>query len=148
MITPINFFVPGIPKAQPRPRAFAKQVAPGKWAARAYDSGTAEGWKSSIATEAKSLIPESPLDGAIALRVTFYMPRPHSHYKRKGTLRDTAPHFHTSRPDADNLGKAVKDCLTGLGFWKDDAQICDEQFVKQYCFGVSGAQITILDAVR
>lgn len=147
MITPIEFFVHGIPKAQPRPRAFAKQISAGKWQARVYDSGTAEGWKSSIAIEARPHVPPVPFSGPIALRVVFFMPRPQRHYKPNGTIRDTAPHFHTSKADADNLGKAVKDCLTALGFWRDDSQICDERFVKQYCYTAPGASITIREPV-
>src|SRR5262245_54600356 len=146
MMAPIEFFVPGEPKGQPRPRAFARQIAPGKWSARAYNPGTAEGWKSCIATEAKTRRPDEPLTGPLALRVVFHMPRPKSHFKTKGALRDTSPHHHTSRPDADNLGKAVKDCLTALGFWRDDAQICDEHFVKQFAGTVPGANITIREA--
>lgn len=32
----------------------------------------------------------------------------------------------TSKPDTDNLEKALKDCMTRLHFWKDDAQVASE----------------------
>ena len=46
---PITVRVYGEPKGQPRPRAFAKPIGGGKFSARVYDAGTAEGWKSQIA---------------------------------------------------------------------------------------------------
>lgn len=117
------FFVPGIPKAQPRPRAFAKRVGGGRFEARVYDPSTAEGWKSLIATEAKKHIPETPFEGPVAMRMVFYLPRPKDHFRKNGDLKETAPGYMLSKPDLDNLEKAVKDALTLLGFWKDDKQV-------------------------
>ena len=31
-----------------------------------------------------------------------------------------------TKPDTDNLIKLLKDCMTCVGFWKDDAQVCCE----------------------
>ena len=66
----ISFFVPGIPKGQPRPRAFAFH---GK--ARVFDPGTAEGWKASVALAARDELPPAPLEGALSVSLRFYMPR-------------------------------------------------------------------------
>lgn len=145
MRPPIQFFVQGTPKPQPRPRAFARQIAPGKWMARAYDAGTAEGWKSQIAEAAKPFIPEAPWTGPIRLLVTFNMPRPKAHFRSNGTLKDSAPHHHIIKPDSDNLIKAVRDCLTLLSFWRDDCQICNEHVMKTYAVAdyPGGASITI-----
>ena len=41
---------PGIPKGQPRPRAFSRNGH-----ARVFDPGTAEGWKSAVAVAAQDL---------------------------------------------------------------------------------------------
>ena len=40
-------------------------------------------------------------------------------YHRSGEWR-------TSKPDTDNLEKALKDEMTRLHFWADDAQVCSE----------------------
>lgn len=37
-----------------------------------------------------------------------------------------------TRPDTDNYIKEFKDCMTKLGFWKDDAQVVDEHIKKFY----------------
>lgn len=37
-----------------------------------------------------------------------------------------AGEWKTSKPDTDNSLKLLKDVMTGLRFWKDDAQVCSE----------------------
>jgi len=118
----IVFEVEGIPKGQPRPRAFARN---GK--ARVYDPGTAEAWKAAIALAAKPHKPATPLEGPVYVKIANRMPRPKAHFgtgKKANTLKGTAPFHHVSKPDLDNLAKAALDALTELGFWRDDAQIC------------------------
>ena len=34
--------------------------------------------------------------------------------------------YRTTKPDTDNLQKLLKDCMTDVGFWKDDAQVASE----------------------
>lgn len=34
--------------------------------------------------------------------------------------------YKTTKPDTDNLIKLLKDVMTKLGFWHDDAQVCSE----------------------
>lgn len=34
--------------------------------------------------------------------------------------------YRISKPDTDNLQKLLKDCMTHLGFWKDDALVASE----------------------
>lgn len=130
--TNISFFVEGEPKAQQRPRAFAKRMG-NKFVARVYESGTAEGWKSQIAMAARPHV--AGLTGPLWLHVVFLFNRPKSHYgtgKNAATLKDSAPVWHTSKPDSENLVKAVKDCLTQIGMWKDDSQVCSEFVQKKY----------------
>jgi Holliday junction resolvase RusA-like endonuclease len=126
----ISFFAPGDPKGQPRPRAFSRGGH-----ARVFDPGTAEGWKSAVAVAAKPHIPAQPIAGAVYVTLDFYFRRPKSHYrtgKRAGELRDDAPEVFLSKPDADNLAKAVLDAMTTIGFWKDDAQVWNLSVSKRY----------------
>ena len=141
----IQFFVEGIPKAQPRPRA-----AHHKGHVRVYDPGTAEGWKGRIAMQAIHCRPEFPHLGAVSIELTFQMPRPKNHFgtgKNTGELKDSSPFKHLSKPDIDNLEKAVLDELTMLGFWRDDSQITDLGSRKRYTKGKPGVviQIDLLD---
>jgi Holliday junction resolvase RusA-like endonuclease len=125
----ISFTVEGNPKGQPRARAFYK---PGL-GVRMYDAGTAEGWKGLIAVAAREHIPAKPLEGPLNVSIKFFFERPKSHYrtgKHSGELRPDAPIWHASKPDRDNAEKAVLDCLTTIGMWKDDCQVCDGSICK------------------
>jgi Holliday junction resolvase RusA-like endonuclease len=144
----IEFYVNGTPKGQPRPKAFARKFG-AKWMARVYDPGTAEGWKSEIATAAKTHIPPQPLSGPLSVQIALHFPRPKSHSNKKGTLKADAPRFHTSKPDSDNAAKACLDALTALGFWLDDSQVCKLQCWKFYTTdGRPGAWIRIGQAME
>lgn len=66
-------------------------------------------------------IPASPAEGAIHLTVRWFFPVKD---------RKKAGHYKTSRPDTDNLQKLLKDCMTRLGYWKDDAQVASEHVEK------------------
>lgn len=112
------FRVNGIPKAQPRVKACRRGSFAG-----VYDPGTADDWKTCVMAEAVKHRPESPIETPASLDVCFYMPRPKGHYGRKG-LKPSAPSQHISKPDLDNCLKAVMDALNGLGFWRDDSQVC------------------------
>ena len=61
--------------------------------------------------------PGRPFPGAVRLLVKWCFPLTGKH--RDGE-------YKTSKPDTDNLEKALKDVMTGLGFWKDDAQVASE----------------------
>jgi Holliday junction resolvase RusA-like endonuclease len=123
----IEFFAQGVPKGQPRPRAFAR----GGHAA-IYDPGTAEGWKGQIAIGARPFIPKQPILGPVKLTLDFRLPRPKKHFHNNGALRTDAPIWCEKKPDADNYAKAVMDALTILRFWGDDCQVCVLKVRKAY----------------
>lgn len=68
-------------------------------------------------------VPAEPItDQPIMLRVLWEFPFPKSAKKHKpGYCRNKI-----TRPDTDNLNKLLKDVMTDMGFWKDDALICTE----------------------
>lgn len=83
------------------------------------------------------------LIGPLELHVTFYFPRPKSHYRTgrlAGVLKDAAPDFHTAKPDADKLLRAIGDALTGL-VCRDDSQFATVRADKLY--GEPRAEITV-----
>ena len=147
----ITFFVPGDPKPQPRARSFVLRGRGGKPImkngqpiVRVNDPGTAENWKSCIAEKAKEFIPfklpvfpdqnDDGTSNAVRVELQFVFERPKSHFRSNGRdLKDWAPAWNTSRMDCDNLAKAVLDCLTVLGFWKDDGIVCQLHVSKRYC---------------
>ena len=67
--------------------------------------------------------PIVPATGPISLKV---------YWCYQETKKHPAGTWKTSRPDTDNLQKLFKDCMTRVGFWKDDAQVVEETIGKGY----------------
>ncbi len=124
----ITFRVYGIPKPQPRPRAFARKVG-GKAVARVFDAGTAEAWKGDVVRDGRPHRPAAPLEGPLAVWIDFLVPRP------KRLMRKKDPDGRIWCPsvcDRDNLEKAVADALTADGWWHDDRQVVAGEVRKMY----------------
>ena len=146
----VEIYVLGEPKGQPRARSTAFMSKAGKMTSRVYDPGTADGWKYAITAEAAKNCGGTGTwmtDGPVALQVLFRMPRPARLNTKKALAGMTAPfHRHVSKPDLDNLLKAVMDALTPIGIWKDDAQVWKIEATKRYAgpAEMPGANITVV----
>ena len=70
------------------------------------------------------------LAGAVRLLVKWCFPR--------GQHEDGE--YRTTRPDTDNLQKLLKDCMTAVGFWRDDAQVSSE-IVEKFWAEVPGIYV-------
>lgn len=135
----IDFFVEGRPRPAGSKRALFKN---GKAVVFDMSGQAGKVWRRAVAAAGKlALDGKPPLDGPVCLAVWFYMPRAQAHRDRAGNVRATAPSFHTIRPDATKLVRAVEDALTGV-CWLDDAQIVDQEAHKDYGFLV-GARIVV-----
>lgn len=55
----------------------------------------------------------------VRLTVKWLFPIPNGSKHYNGEYRIT-------KPDTDNLNKLLKDCMTRVGYWKDDALVCSE----------------------
>lgn len=87
------------------------------------------------ATKARGLRPL--LDGAVEVRATFTMRRPHDHYLR-GVLRDTAPELPILRTgDLDKMARALLDAMSGV-IYVDDSQVVTTIMHKR--FALAGAE--------
>lgn len=72
----------------------------------------------------KRHVPKEPLKGALRLAVTFF-------FGYSGKSHGDGE-WKTTRPDTDNLIKVLKDTMTKLRFWDDDAQVAEETVRKQW----------------
>jgi Holliday junction resolvase RusA-like endonuclease len=147
----ISAFIPGDPKGQPRPRAFARKMG-SRHVARMYDSDVADGWKRAVDIAIRQVVIEArrakPSEAAISVVLAFYFLRPKSHFDSKGRLRPAAPQRHTQKPDIDNLAKLVCDRVTRNGLiWRDDSQITIMTAMKFWSDTTAhGCQVTITEA--
>ena len=103
------------PKPAPRPRVTKFGT---------YNDPKYTAYKKALRLVASAQIKE-PLEGAVKMSIVFQFKKPKSWSKKK----KAAAFWHTQKPDADNLQKAVKDALNGLAY-KDDSQVCDMDVVK------------------
>lgn len=127
---PICIYIPGKPIAKKRPR-FARR---GKYVAAINDQETEEGKVILLIRDCLRQRSGFPLAGPIRLKATFFLPRPKSHYgtgRNSGKLKESAPYYHTSKPDLDNLLKFYKDCCNEI-VWRDDSQVNVIQGLKRY----------------
>jgi len=140
----LSFFAIGTPVGQPRSRACIRGRHAGM-----YDPGTADAWKAAVASAAKATSDGHVFDGPIRLSLTIYMPRPKNHFKANGSLKPSTQRWHTSKPDRDNIEKAILDAITKAGIWADDSLVCDGRTEKVYSdTALTGAQIRIEEIVE
>jgi len=77
-------------------------------------------------------ITTNPAD-PLLVTITCYFKRPNAHFKGKNhTLRESAPHRYTGKPDVDNIAKSVLDALQQGGLFPDDKQVFGAKIIKSY----------------
>ena len=118
-ISGIAFFVPGQPVAKGRPRAFKMKNGN----IGAYSPGKTVEYEDAVRLQARKVMPEQIYDCPLRVHIQFYMTRPAS--KPKKAVRPT------TKPDIDNLAKAITDAMNGL-IYADDSRICEMVLAKYY----------------
>lgn len=73
--------------------------------------------------------PAVPFGGPLRLSVLWVYPWRKSEPK-KNRLKGSIP--CDTRPDCDNICKALCDCMTKQGFWHDDSQVAGLNFNKRW----------------
>ena len=135
-----EFFVPGDPVPQSRPRV--TRTGHVYYASRIVQYRKAV----ELAARAAGL----PLrDGPVWLGIEAIFSRPKSHFKNRGgvgVLRPGSPAFPFARGDATNLAKGIEDSLNGIA-WLDDAQVVELSVRRRWAKPGedAGAHVTICD---
>lgn len=127
----MNFFIAMKP---PTATAQEKKVRIVKGKPVFYDPPAVKAAREKLTAHLAGHRPEKPMNGPIELRTLWLFPKGKTH--RHGEWRIT-------KPDTDNLQKLLKDCMTKVGFWHDDAQVVREIAEKRWSDEPCGIYIEI-----
>lgn len=117
----------------PRATAQMQKVSVVNGKPRFYKPPKLQKAKSTLIKHLRTFKPPKPMEGPLELHSTWRFPKGrHKHNEWKIT-----------KPDTDNLEKMLKDCMTDLGFWIDDAQVVKETIEKMWSDEPAGIQIEI-----
>lgn len=123
----ITFTIPGQPQGKGRPRA----VKIGGFTRLASDKKTVA-YEGLIAHAAQAALAGRPLlDGPVAINLFIDCQVPASWSGKKQREALAGEHMPTTKPDADNVLKAVCDGCNGV-LWRDDVQVVDVRLRKRY----------------
>jgi len=140
----INFFVSGIPKPGGSKKAFPIRGKDGKMHVSVTDASNNKDWRQSVKAACLRIFDGAPTIHPLELKICFIMPYRKGDYgsgKHKNSLKPSAPHWHTSKPDLTKLLRSTEDALTGV-LWMDDSQIVQTTLSKIYGFQ-PGASIKV-----
>ncbi|MBO4938883.1 MAG: RusA family crossover junction endodeoxyribonuclease [Oscillospiraceae bacterium] len=126
----LQFFMPMIP---PTTTFQAKELAVVKGRAVLHDSQQLIAVKTKLRGHLYKYVPAEPIDGPVRIMVKWCYPVTGKHQDGEWKI---------TKPDTDNLQKALLDSMTKLGFWKDDAQVAS-QVVEKFWSSVPGIFVYI-----
>lgn len=116
-LTNLAFTVPGQPQGKGRPRSTK--------AGRHYTPARTVAYEATVALFAAQAMRSAPLlQAPIALEIDAYSMIPASWSKKRRHDALTGRNRPTSKPDWDNIGKAISDGCNGV-VWVDDSQVVD-----------------------
>lgn len=110
----VDFFVAMIP---PTTTFQSKQMTVVGGKPRMFDSPELKAVRLRLLAEVAPYAPARPLTGAVQLVTKWCWPAD----GKRG-----AGGYKATKPDTDNLIKALKDAMTKAGYWHDDAQVASE----------------------
>jgi Holliday junction resolvase RusA-like endonuclease len=125
----LEIFVRGLPAPQGSKRPVLTRA--GKLAV-VESSKKVKPWREAIVAQVGDAWKVGPIDGAVFVARTYYMPRPKSHYRRDGSLKECVPTYCTTRPDIDKLDRSTFDGLKSAGVYRDDNQVVVGNHEKRY----------------
>ena len=126
----VRIRIPGEPRAQGRGRAVAFQDR-GRWTARVHLDNEDIKWRKRAQVWILQGLLEAEMDepgfvGPVAVRIKSYFELAKSHHR----VREPLPRqWKQTKPDGDNVEKAVLDACNGLA-WVDDVQVVKMEWTR------------------
>lgn len=104
----------------PAPQGSKRHIGGGRMVEASRKVGP---WREAVVSEAQRLgYAGLRFDEPLAVRITFYLPRPVSHRGARG-LRPSAPVWPAKVPDLDKLVRSTLDGLVQAAVMSDDARV-------------------------
>lgn len=123
----IAFTVPGQPVGKGRPRVSARGGF-----ARLYTPAQTASYESRVAMAGHMAMGDcAVLEGAVAVRLDISVQIPASWSRKKQAAALAGEILPTTKPDIDNVEKAIFDGLNNV-VWKDDVQVVEVTKKKRY----------------
>ena len=126
----ISFFLPMKP---PTATHQEKQIHVVNGKPVCYEPPKLKATRSKLEAHLSRYVPDRQFRGPVRLLVKWCFPITGKHADGE---------WKTTKPDTDNLQKLLKDCMTKLGYWKDDAQVVSE-IVEKFWAANSGLYIML-----
>lgn len=125
----VRFEVPGEPQGKGRARVGRARVGRGPGM---FTPAKTVAYEGLIALAAQQAMDGKPMmQGACAVLIDAYCSVPASWPKKKRAAALAGDVYPTSKPDVDNIAKAVGDGANGV-VWADDKQIADLRIRRRY----------------
>jgi len=126
----IEFFMPMEP---PQTTHQTKQVTCRNGRPVFYEPADLKAARSKLMGHLSKHVPKEKYTGPVRLVTKWLFPMTQT--SKNGQYKHT-------RPDTDNLQKLLKDCMSDVGFWKDDALVVSE-IVEKFWADTPGIYIKI-----
>lgn len=107
----------------PIPKARARTVRLPNGITTTYTPKKTQSWEDMIRLQILKHKPEKLIDGAMALKATFFL--------QKGKSISKKREYPETKPDLDNLLKCLTDAMEGI-IYTNDSRIVDESVGKRY----------------
>jgi Holliday junction resolvase RusA-like endonuclease len=138
----VSFFAAGVPASQGSKRLV--RVRNSNRSIMLESSERVKPWRQTIAAVAQMhAVPMH--SGDVEMHIVCRWPRPQSHLRADGTVRDSAP-ARPSYADVDKLARAVCDALAGIAY-RNDRQVASLSIQRVWARAgeSAGAHIEIID---
>ena len=120
----MKFSVPGAPKGKARPRVTRS--------GHAFTPKDTVLYENLVKTSFAAAYPDQrPIDSEITAVIYAYYPIPASTSKKRKQLMASGDIKPVTKPDTDNIAKAILDSLNGIAY-SDDSRITDLTVMKRY----------------
>lgn len=126
----IEFFLPMLPPTKTHQE---KQVRVVKGKPQFYEPAELKAVRAKLKAHLAKYVPERKYTGAVRLMVKWCFPITDKHQNGE---------YKTTKPDTDNLQKMLKDVMTDLGYWTDDALVASE-IIEKFWAKIPGIYIAI-----